>query len=154
MKPFTILASVLGLVASTSAMPLEARDDDVQTVNLIFHGGPAQYEMSIPADGNAYETNNTLTVSVISAPDYNAYQQCAFDFATPEGQEAPTLASSISPEGVNQILVGPPQPVRSVRCEGMCVPTYGDCFRDGMWVGPCCAGYCAANKCRPWVPDY
>lgn len=86
---------------------------------------------------------------MIEAPDYSAYYNCQFQT---EGEV--TLASSISPEGVNQILVGPPQPITAVSCQGYCVPTYADCFRDNMYVGRCCSGYCAANKCRPWVPPY
>lgn len=91
-------------------------------------------------------TDNDLSISIIEAPDYDAYSQCRFHTA---GDAA--LASSISSTGVNQILVGPPQPVTGVSCWGMCVPTYGDCFVNGQYVGPCCSGYCAANKCRPWV---
>jgi hypothetical protein len=36
----------------------------------------------------------------------------------------------------------------------MCVPTYSDCYRSGQYVGPCCGGFCAANKCRPWVSPF
>ncbi|KAK3299483.1 uncharacterized protein B0H64DRAFT_371821 [Chaetomium fimeti] len=146
MKYLSILAPALGLLATTSAMPLEERDD-VQTVHLTFHAGPTNYTMAIPADGSSHDTNhNDLAVNIIDAPDYNAFYQCDF---TAVGN--PTLASSISPTGQNQILVGPPSPITQVSCQGMCVPTYSDCYRDGQYVGPCCAGFCAANKCRPWV---
>jgi hypothetical protein len=87
-----------------------------------------------------------MAVNIIDAPDYNAYGQCQFMTA---GQA--TLASGFSSTGVNQIHVGPPQPVLGVSCQGMCVPTYGECFRNGQYVGPCCNGFCAANRCRPWV---
>ncbi|KAK4034682.1 hypothetical protein C8A01DRAFT_18554 [Parachaetomium inaequale] len=148
MKYFTILAPALGLLASASAIPLEERDD-VQTVHLTFHGGPAEYSMAIPADGTVHPTNNGIAVNIIDAPDYNAFYQCQF-----HTQGDATLASSISPTGVNQIMVGPPAPITGVSCQGMCVPTYGDCYRNGQYVGPCCAGYCAANKCRPWVSPF
>jgi hypothetical protein len=168
MKYLAGLASVLGFLASASAIPLEERD--VQTVHLTFHGGPAQYDMAFPADGNVYPTSespfsvlsslpfiscitnilfidNDLAINIIDTPDYNAFSQCKFHT---QGGEA-TFASSISPTGVNQIMVGPPQPITGVSCQGMCVPTYGDCYVNGQWVGPCCSGFCAANKCRPWV---
>ncbi|KAJ4289911.1 hypothetical protein N0V88_006706 [Collariella sp. IMI 366227] len=142
MKYFTLLVSALGLLASTSAVPLEERA--AQTVNLIFHGGPAQYTMTFPADGTVHATNNN-----IAPPDYNAFYQCTFHTVN----EA-TLASSISGSGVNQILVGPPTPITGVSCQGTCIPTYGDCYVNGQPVGTCCAGYCAANKCRPWVSPF
>lgn len=25
------------------------------------------------------------------------------------------------------------------------------CYEGGQFLGECCAGFCAANKCRPWV---
>lgn len=56
MKYLNILAPALGLLASTSAMPLEERDD-VQTVHLTFHGGPAEYSLAIPADGSFHATS-------------------------------------------------------------------------------------------------
>ncbi|KAK4153251.1 hypothetical protein C8A00DRAFT_43814 [Chaetomidium leptoderma] len=145
MKYFATLASALSLLASASAIPMEQRDD-VQTVHLTFHGGPAEYSLAIPADGSVHATNNAIAVNIIDAPDYNALYQCQF-----QTQGDATLVSSISSTGVNQILVGPPAPITSVSCQGMCVATWSDCYRDGQYVGPCCAGYCAANKCRPWV---
>ena len=56
MKYLSILAPALGLLATTSAMPLEERDD-VQTVHLTFHGGPAEYSLAIPADGTIHPTS-------------------------------------------------------------------------------------------------
>ncbi|KAK3306205.1 uncharacterized protein B0T15DRAFT_557025 [Chaetomium strumarium] len=145
MKYLAALTSALGLLlTSASAIPLEERD--VQTVHLSFHGGPVQYDMAFPADGNIYPTNNDFSINIIDAPDYNAFSQCQF-----HTQGEATFASSISPTGANQIMVGPPQPITGVSCQGMCVPTYGDCYINGQWVGPCCSGFCAANKCRPWV---
>ncbi|KAL2193241.1 hypothetical protein P885DRAFT_81511 [Corynascus similis CBS 632.67] len=145
MRSLGMFAAAFGLLATASAIPVEERDD-VQIVHLNFHGGPANYTLAIPADGSVHETNNDLSISIIEAPDYNAFNQCKF-----KTQNEATLASSISDDGVNQILVGPPTPILSVSCQGMCVPTWGECYRNGQYVGPCCAGYCAANRCRPWV---
>ncbi|KAK3936685.1 hypothetical protein QBC46DRAFT_295732 [Diplogelasinospora grovesii] len=145
MKYLTSILAIAGLAAAApTSSQLEERD--VQTVHLIFHGGPASYNLTLPADGKVYPTNNNIAVSIIDAPDYNAFQQCTFYTPGPH-----TLASSISPEGVGQVIVGPPQPVTGVSCYGMCVQTYGDCYSQGQYVGPCCNGFCAANKCRPWV---
>jgi hypothetical protein len=90
--------------------------------------------------------DNDLSINLIEAPDYNAFYQCQFHTLNNA-----TLASSISPSGVNQILVGPPTPITGVSCQGMCIYTYGECFRNGQYLGPCCSGFCAANRCRPWV---
>jgi hypothetical protein len=71
MKYLTILAPALGLLASASAIPLEERDD-VQTVHLTFHGGPAEYSMAIPADGTVYPTSRPpSTVSLHPYPPAN-----------------------------------------------------------------------------------
>ncbi|KAK5657556.1 hypothetical protein OQA88_3129 [Cercophora sp. LCS_1] len=137
------LAMALGLAA---ASPIEERDTP-QTVHLTFHGGPASYSMAFPADGKVYPTNNNIAVNIIDAPDYNAQYQCTF--YTP-GEKA--LVGGIDPTtGVSQVIIGPPQPVTGVSCSGMCVPTYSDCYRNGQYVGPCCNGFCAGNKCRPWI---
>jgi hypothetical protein len=122
--------------------------------------------MAIPADGTVHPTSDSLApslllisphvtnthtdgnfaVNTIEAPDYDAFYQCEF-----HSDGNVTFASGFSSTGVNQIYVGPPTPITSVSCLGMCVYTYGVCFDNGMYVGPCCSGYCAANRCRPWV---
>ncbi|KAK0649855.1 hypothetical protein B0T16DRAFT_410792 [Cercophora newfieldiana] len=135
-------ALALGLAA---ASPIEERNTP-QTVHLTFHGGPASYSMAFPADGKVYPTNNNIAVNIIDAPDYNAIPQCTF--YTP-GEKA--LVGGITSDGVNQVIIGPPQPVTGVSCLGICIPVYGDCYRNGQYVGPCCNGFCAANKCRPWI---
>ena len=84
-------------------------------------------------------------MSIIDAPDYNALSQCTFNTVN----EA-TLVGHITEDGQQQIIVGPPTPITSVSCEGMCVPTYGECTKNGQYVGPCCAGFCAGTRCRPW----
>lgn len=103
-------------------------------------------------------------MNIIDTPDYNAFQQCTFKTA---GKK--TLVQSLGEGGLQQIVVGPPQPILSVSCHGMCVPTYGElslpafscshfltlfigeCYNsNGQYVGPCCNGFCAADRCRPW----
>ncbi|ETS78577.1 hypothetical protein PFICI_10639 [Pestalotiopsis fici W106-1] len=139
---FTLSLLGLGLLACASA--------DVQTVHLTFHGGPAQYSLTIPADGQVYQTNNDISVSIIDAPDYNAISQCTFYTVGDK-----TLVGGITSEGLQQVLVGPPQPITGVSCYGFCVGIYGDCYDiNGQFVGPCCNGYCAADKCRPWVTPF
>lgn len=114
-----------------------------------------------------HATDNDISVNIIDTPDYNAFSQCTF---YTDGEK--TLVQSIGDNGEQQIVVGPPQPIRSVSCQGMCVPTYGKehpilgcvfvlhfltshligmCYdTNGQYVGPCCNGFCAATRCRPW----
>ncbi|KEZ39244.1 hypothetical protein SAPIO_CDS9915 [Scedosporium apiospermum] len=145
------LSSALTLLtlASTAFAHPSLTPRDAQTVHLTFHGGPASYSMEFAADGVVHQTNNDIAVSIIDAPDYFAQSNCHF---VTDGPVA--FVSSISPQGVQQLLVGPPQPIRSVSCSGVCLPTYSDCYINGQPQGTCCAGYCAANKCRPWVNPY
>lgn len=95
-------------------------------------------------------TDNDISVNIIDAPDYNAISQCTFYTG---GEKA--LVSGITPQGVQQVIIGPPQPVTGVSCFGFCVPTYGACYdTNGQSVGPCCNGFCAATRCRPWIQPY
>ena len=49
--------ALLGLaVASAVASPLEDRQN-VQVAHLTFHGGPASYSLSVPADGREVPTS-------------------------------------------------------------------------------------------------
>ncbi|KAJ9134348.1 hypothetical protein NKR23_g10242 [Pleurostoma richardsiae] len=144
---FTIPLIIAAAAEASARATLEQRDG-FQQVHLIFHGGPASYELTIPADGQSHPTYNDLSVNIIDTPDFNAYSQCKF--------ETPDLVTLVQNLGdgnppVQQLIVGPPQPILSVSCSGTCIPTYGDCYKDGQYVGACCAGYCAANKCRPWT---
>ena len=125
------------------------------------------------------DKDEDIAVSVIDAPDYFAQSHCTF---VTDGEVA--LQGAVAEDGTQQLLVGPPQPIRAVSCEGVCLPTYGmlltflcplppmpasaprtlrvtsnantdqgeaNCYENGQPVGVCCAGFCAANKCRPWV---
>ncbi|KAK4183831.1 hypothetical protein QBC35DRAFT_507203 [Podospora australis] len=141
----TVLTLALSLTAA-SASPVQERD--VQTVHLTFYGGPASYSLSFPADGTIVPTNNNINIDKIESPDYDPYRLCTFHTA---GQKS--LASGINSQtGAAQVFVGPPQPITGVSCIGFCLTTYQDCYRNGQYVGPCCNGFCAANKCRPYVP--
>ncbi|OLN96244.1 hypothetical protein CCHL11_04459 [Colletotrichum chlorophyti] len=149
MRFTALLLATLSLALPSLSHPLEERDG-VQTVHLTFHGGPASYELAIPADGQVYQTDNDISVNIIDAPDYNAISQCTF---YTNGEKA--LVSGITPQGVQQVIIGPPQPVTGVSCFGICVPTYGACYgTDGQWIGPCCNGFCAATRCRPWIQPF
>jgi len=53
------MLSIATFVSFVAALPptsplLKARD--AQIVHLVFHGGPASYNMTIPADGQVYPT--------------------------------------------------------------------------------------------------
>lgn len=54
-----LYASILAasLFARALAAPTVDARDDVQTVHLTFHGGPASYNLSIPANGEVFETS-------------------------------------------------------------------------------------------------
>jgi hypothetical protein len=63
--PSNMLSTILlalGLTATTLAHPLESRDN-VQTVHLTFHGGPASYQLAIPANGQKFSTSTSSTIS-------------------------------------------------------------------------------------------
>ncbi|PNY24094.1 Uncharacterized protein TCAP_05958 [Tolypocladium capitatum] len=124
--------------------------DDVQTAHLTFHTDscPETYALAVKADGSTVETaHDGLDIFLIDAPDYLAYSMCKFQ--TP-GEV--TLSTKLASDNVTtQIVLSPPQPVLSVRCEGKCLGTYVACYTSsGMLVGPCCNGFCAADLCRPW----
>lgn len=144
---------LLGLIAAAAAHPALEQRDDPQTVHLTLYGGPDSYSMEFPADGTVRETStlrappplftaapyspallpgmsreqpantgkdNDIAVSVIDAPDYFAQSHCTFET---DGKVA--LQGAVAPDGTQQVLVGPPQPIRAVSCEGVCLPTYG-----------------------------
>ncbi|KAI8944321.1 hypothetical protein F4801DRAFT_572160 [Xylaria longipes] len=102
------LAFGLGLIAGTQARPSESREI---VKHFTFHGGPASYELWVPTDGTVVPTNNDLSVSIIDAPNYDDINLCTFNTPGPQ-----TLVRSVTPGGLKQITVGPPQPVLSVSC--------------------------------------
>ncbi|CAI6086681.1 hypothetical protein V2G26_009754 [Clonostachys chloroleuca] len=147
MMKFSLFFINLSLTSVLARPSLETRSAPVQVAHLTFHAGPASYDLAVPADGTEVFTNSDLSVSIIDAPDYNAGTQCFFKT---DGEK--TIVHSIdTSDGSQHLIIGPPQPVRSVICQGMCVPTYGECYgSDGQYIGPCCNGFCAATRCRPW----
>ncbi|RYO75388.1 hypothetical protein DL766_005616 [Monosporascus sp. MC13-8B] len=137
--------AILGLSLATASLSQPLEDRQIQIIYFTFHGGPASYQLAVPDDGTVMPTNNNIAVSIIDTPDYNALALCDFNTAG-----VATLQPYVTPDGLQQIIVGPPQPIISVSCKGKCVPTYGECYINGQFVGPCCDGFCAANRCRPW----
>ncbi|KAI0438216.1 hypothetical protein F4803DRAFT_535781 [Xylaria telfairii] len=101
----------LGLIAGTQARPSEARD--VHVVHFTLHGGPASYDLLVPTDGTSVSTGKDISVSIIDVDtlNYDAIDLCTFKTPGPQ-----TLVGSVTPEGLKQITVGPPQPVLSVSC--------------------------------------
>ncbi|KAJ2997179.1 hypothetical protein NUW58_g728 [Xylaria curta] len=109
MQFFTSIIFALGLAAGTQAQPADA--DKVVVAHLKFHGGPASYQLNVPTDGRVVSTNNGISVDTIDTPNYDALNLCTFYTAGPK-----TLVGSVTPEGLKQITVGPPQPILSVSC--------------------------------------
>ncbi len=58
---YLFLTALLGLAAAHPATP-EVRTTPLapQTVHLVFHAGPVQYELAIPADGKCYSTSQSF----------------------------------------------------------------------------------------------
>ncbi|KUI58993.1 hypothetical protein VP1G_06239 [Cytospora mali] len=155
MKFFTTLS--LAAMVSGHALP-KAQNQlvqrDFQSVTLVFQAAAASYNLTILADGQEHFTNSDLNVNLIDAPDFDAYHLCSFKTGNGEATLVPSLTQRPEdPWPINQIAVGPPQAIVSVTCSGTCVGVYGDCFNstNGQYIGSCCDGFCAANKCRPWT---
>ncbi|KAK4446808.1 hypothetical protein QBC34DRAFT_410875 [Podospora aff. communis PSN243] len=144
------------LLPLTFALPTEGPParPPAQQVHLIFHAAPVQYEMTVPADGKFHATpNNGLNVNLIDAPDFNI-EQC--EFHTVKGSPATyvwqtTASPTVGTWRISQYAVGPPQIITGVTCKGTCLGVYSTCYENGQFLGGCCNGYCAANKCRPYT---
>lgn len=54
---FSLSLVSLGLLGAALARPKLDSRDDVQTVHLTFHGGPASYSMELAADGTKHDTS-------------------------------------------------------------------------------------------------
>lgn len=65
-------------------------------------------------------SDHDFAVSIIDAPDYLALSDCTFHTG---GEQ--TLVGGLSADGVQQVIIGPPQPITGVSCYGTCVGTYG-----------------------------
>jgi hypothetical protein len=63
-----MMLSLLGLSLLTGALayPSLQTRDDVQTAHLVFHGGPASYELAVKADGVEVLTSMSLQYSTSS----------------------------------------------------------------------------------------
>jgi len=52
-----LLSAVALFLGLAAASPIEERDAP-QIVHLTFHGGPAEYSLEFPADGQVYPTSS------------------------------------------------------------------------------------------------
>ncbi|RYP55130.1 hypothetical protein DL768_000249 [Monosporascus sp. mg162] len=139
----SFMTTILGLSLATASLSKPLEDRQVQTVHLTFHGGPASYELAVPTDGTVIPTNSDIAVSIIDTPGYNAISQCTFNTAG-----VATLQHYVTEDGLQQIIVGPPQPIISVSCEGSCVPTYGECYVNAVSNVEIRRHYAAGNDVR------
>ena len=55
---FSYLFYIGLLITASNASPV-IEERDVQTVHFVFHGGPASYEMTFPADGISRPTSKS-----------------------------------------------------------------------------------------------
>ena len=79
-----------------------------------------------------YVSEHDFAISIIDAPDYLALSDCTFHTA---GEQ--TLVGGLSADDVQQVIIGPPQPITGVSCYGTCVGTYGMLppMCRGCWQG-------------------
>lgn len=152
MKTFTT-TTLLALAAAAHALPptsetpslAERASPPVQSVTLLFQAGPASYNLTIPADGKDHPTGESaLSVNLIVAPDYDPYRYCTF--RTAGGPQQVTFAPSLvqrpglDPWPINEVAVGPPQPILSVACSGVCLGVYGRFFSSSVLSTYLCPG--------------
>lgn len=74
----------------------------------------------------SYTTDNTMDISLIRSDDYDPFNFCQFQ--TVGGEVA--LVSGIAQKTrdfwpINEVSVGPPRPILSVSCSGVCVAING-----------------------------
>lgn len=50
-----LYSAILAMATTALSSPLEERE--VQVAHLTFHGGPASYELAVPADGTVVQTS-------------------------------------------------------------------------------------------------
>lgn len=131
MKFYNSLVIASSLLGGIQAQPVE--DRGIVVAHLIFHGGPASYDLFVPTDGTpvptsmfaliieigsleltnvlTHDKDNDISVSIIDTPNYDAISLCTFYTSGPKA-----LVGSVTPQGLKQITVGPPQPILSVSC--------------------------------------
>lgn len=145
---------MLALLLSTltSANPLSARDETPQTAHFTFHStSSSTYDLDVLTDGSPQLTKKDCKVVSVDINDYNANTQCVFkDTSDKEIEGELRIDNETGDQSLSFGEEG--KVVKSVSCEGMCLGIYADCYDPsaGMNLGPCCNGFCAANKCRPW----
>ncbi|CAD6443458.1 3de85bb1-28ca-40a6-a6d2-c913737ebea1 [Sclerotinia trifoliorum] len=136
----TLLTLGLAAISGVAAAPTDSFN-----IDITFIGGPASYNLTVPATGYTQLTSNALSVSLIRSSNFDVFHLCTFSFASP--------ATLVNNGGI--ISVGPPTPITAVSCpptDQRCIPNYNDCYSSttGQFLGSCCDGFCAANKCRPF----
>ena len=121
--------------------------DPVQTAHLTLHSAAAQYTLAVPADGSVVPTDVDNIINIIEVSDFFAFTNCKFGTDDPVA-----LVDNIDlTTGATDISVGPPSTITNISCEGTCLETFENCVdENGQFVGVCCNGFCAADKCRPF----
>lgn len=79
--------------------------------------------------------NDELNVNIMISPDYDPIHYCTFKTT---GQV--TFAASLTqrqedPWPINEVNIGPPQPIISVTCSGFCLGIYGRLHRSTHFTG-------------------
>lgn len=62
-----LYSAILAMATVALSSPLEERE--VQVAHLTFHGGPASYELAVPADGTVVQTSKPYHMSIHSSFD-------------------------------------------------------------------------------------
>ncbi|MAD85634.1 MAG: hypothetical protein CL912_21950 [Deltaproteobacteria bacterium] len=125
LSQFTLL--LLPLLTASTPLGNDQPSFFYKQLDLTFHGGPASYSLSFPADGNTYSTNNGLTINRITNSDFNIFYSCNFYFADDGGKPVATTPSADGKE----VQVGTPRAVTGVNCQptpggdNTCLPVYG-----------------------------
>lgn len=66
-----LYSAILAMVTVALSSPLEERE--VQVAHLTFHGGPASYELAVPADGTVVQTSKPYHMSIHSSFDTHTH---------------------------------------------------------------------------------
>ncbi|KAJ8071202.1 hypothetical protein OCU04_001539 [Sclerotinia nivalis] len=117
----TLLTLGLAAISGVAAAPTDFFD-----VDITFIGGPASYNLTIPADGQTHPTNNALSVSLIRSSNFDVFHLCTFSYANP--------ATLVNNGGI--VSVGPPTPITGVSCpvtDQRCIPNYSELL-SSRWV--------------------
>ncbi|ESZ92777.1 hypothetical protein SBOR_6834 [Sclerotinia borealis F-4128] len=110
----TLMTLGLATISGVTAIPT-----DFFNVDITFIGGPASYNLTIPADGQTHAINNPLTISLIRSSNFDVFHLCTFYHDN--------VAALVNNGGV--VSMGPPTPVTGVSCQvtdQRCIPNYGE----------------------------